>query len=700
MAERQVRNQSLPAQLIAAFIAVVLLTAATIGIPAIWLVRNQLDQQAWAEVEQGRRTTMALYTAQQREVTNLSILIAQRPTLHKLILAGESAALEEYLYTLENSAELNWIAVCDGDTVLAAAPAGMDQGCRVWQSSGYYLSTQNQSEHAWLIARQAIGEVAPEEAAIMGGYAVIAGISLNTTYLEQMQQKTGLEYILCRQDQPLTTSLPDSADKLAALIECPNRNASDPVYYDLAVDTRPFYSTYIPLNDNGLGTLVLLDVTDITATQNRLANLLVAGILSVSLAVSALGVLVARRISQPLVRLAEAAAQFARGDLQTQVAIHSPVSEVALVALALENARLDLLETLTNLQTERDWSEHLLASIVEGIVTLDQEQRLTYFSHGAERITGWSKTEVLGKTCDEIFQLAQPGKFSNIIPEPGKRSKVDVHLPGGRQASLAITRAQLTPSEAREAEIVLVFRDISEEEAVHRLLGHFLANVAHEFRTPLTALAASIELLMDQAPTLTSDELSELLTNLHLGTLSLETLVDNLLESASIEAGRFRVSPRTSDLGNIIAEATQTLQPLLDKYGQHLVINLPVPSPLVRADPRRINQVLVNLLGNASKYGPAEAQIEIEVTVTNEMAHIAVSDRGPGIPAAGRRDLFQRFVFPEEISQTAQAGAGLGLSVVKAIVEAHGGQVGVDNRPGGGSIFWFSLPLGNRREAA
>ncbi|MBN1666140.1 MAG: hypothetical protein JW862_03605, partial [Anaerolineales bacterium] len=246
---------------------------------------------------------------------------------------------------------------------------------------------------------------------------------------------------------------------------------------------------------------------------------------------------------------------------------------------------------------------------------------------------------------------------------------------------------------AREVEIALVFRDISEEEAVRRLLGHFLANVAHEFRTPLTALAASIELLMDQAGDLSPDELRELLTNLHLGTLGLQTLVDNLLESASIEAGRFHVTPRASDLGQIIAEASQTMRPLLEKYGQHLVINLPVSAPLVKADPRRIIQVLVNFLGNASKYGPPEAEIEIDVTTTPTLARVAVADHGPGIPAEGRRDLFQRFVFPEKSSQTAQAGAGLGLSVVKAIVEAHAGQVGVEDRLGGGSVFWFSLPL-------
>jgi signal transduction histidine kinase len=325
---------------------------------------------------------------------------------------------------------------------------------------------------------------------------------------------------------------------------------------------------------------------------------------------------------------------------------------------------------------------------------LDHERRITFFSHGAERITGWNQAEVLGKSCDEIFRLVGSDQaFSNMIPSAGKRNKVDVLLAGERDASLAVTRAELGPSEVAEFEIALVFRDISDEEAVHRILGHFLANIAHEFRTPLSALAASIELLLDQASELSQAELQELLISLHLGTLGLQTLVDNLLESASIEAGRFRVSPRATDLGNIVAEAAQTMQPLLDKYDQRLVMELPVNIPIVRADPRRIIQVLVNLLGNASKYGPPDAEIQLKVTATPHEARIEVADRGPGIPPEVRANIFRRFIYPDKESNTSQAGAGLGLSVVKAIVEMHAGRVGVEDRSGGGVVFWFSLPI-------
>ena len=281
-----------------------------------------------------------------------------------------------------------------------------------------------------------------------------------------------------------------------------------------------------------------------------------------------------------------------------------------------------------------------------------------------------------------------------MIPSPGQRRKITVALADGQHATLAITGARLAPSGAGDAEVVFVFRDVSEEEAVHLLLGHFIANIAHEFRTPLSALAASIELLMDQAFDLGPVELGELLNSLHLGTLGLQTLVDNLLESASIEAGHFRVSPRPADLAQLIGEATRIVQPLLDKRGQRLVVELPTTIPVVRADSRRTVQVMINLLSNANKYSPDQTEISVIATVREGWAQVSIADQGPGIPQEQRETVFHRFAYLDTGANGAQYGAGLGLSVVKAVVKAQGGEVGVDDNPGGGSIFWFTLPIG------
>jgi PAS domain S-box-containing protein len=675
--------RSLPVQMITAFMAVVLLTAATVGLPAIWLLQSQLDHQAWSQVAQGQRAVVSLYAAQIRELENLSILTAQRPTLHDLLNQGDVPKLTEYLYILQSGAGLDLIEVCESGQVVAAAQSYLEACNR--NPSTYILFGKVPPGETWMTGRANL------EMEYSSEMSVIVGIWLDEGFAAQISEETGLEHILCVDSYPVVASLESGAVPQEL---CRAKTIDDSTHFTFTLNDTPYYAAYLPLDGERLKAIAALDISAIVTTQRQLVGWMAAAIFGVSAVGSVMGVLFSRRISRPLVRLSEAAGTFSRGDLGLPVAVETQVREVALVARTLEAARSDLLKTLTSLQSERDWSAHLLASIVEGIVILDQEGRITFFSQGAERITGWNREEVMGRPCDEIFLLVDSDKsFSSLVPSAGKRNKVDVLLAGEREASLAVTRAELAPSEAAEAEIALVFRDISEEEAVHRILGHFLANIAHEFRTPLSALAASIELLLDQASDLSQTELQELLISLHLGTLGLQTLVDNLLESASIETGRFRVSPRIADLGNIVAEAAQTMQPLLEKYDQRLVMELPVNIPTVRADPRRIAQVLVNLLGNASKYGPSEAEIELKVTATPLEARVEVADRGPGIPPEARANIFRRFVYPHKDSNTSQAGAGLGLSVVKAIVETHGGRVGVEDRPGSGVVFWFTLPI-------
>jgi PAS domain S-box-containing protein len=675
---------SLAAQMILSFVALVLLTATAAGLPAFWLVRGRLEDQAWAQVDQGVRAAGALYEARQSELAGLAVLTAQRPTLQERLEQGEAAALESYLHTLRAGMELDLVLLCDaGRREIVQTGGPISAGLCQTLPDGVSFHLEGASRQVWLLGVHPIGD----EQSALG--MVIVGLLLDDSFAVQMRAQTGLEHTLLLDGQPLVTSLSgDICSRTAG-----SRARGDDGRWTFSLEGRPFYALRLPLGAEGLEAEVSLAVSSIAAARRSLAWTLAGSILVTAVAGSVVVVLLARRIGRPLVQLAGRAAALRQGDLDRPVSVGTPVREVAQLSEALEGAREELRQSLVDLQRERAWGTHLLEAIVEGIVTLDRRGHVTFFSHGAERITGWQRKDVLGRSCDQVFKPLETDKpFSQLIPSPGRRQKILVELRDGRQAILAVTGARLLPAEAGDARVALVFRDVSEAEAVHRLLGHFLANVAHEFRTPLSALAASVELLMDQAPDLSADELEELLTSLHLGVLGLQTLIDNLLESASIEAGHFRVYARPSSLDDIFAEAIRTMQPLLDKRGQRLVIELPTNIPVVQVDPRRTVQVLVNLLSNASKYGPDDAEIEIGAATRGECVLVTVADSGPGVPLAYRADLFRRFVQPGLGNDKAQVGAGLGLSVVKAVVEAQGGEVGIDDYDGGGSVFWFTLP--------
>lgn len=220
----------------------------------------------------------------------------------------------------------------------------------------------------------------------------------------------------------------------------------------------------------------------------------------------------------------------------------------------------------------------------------------------------------------------------------------------------------------------------------------FLDSVSHEFQTPLSTLQAALELVGDEDENLDATEMRELLKPAHMSLVGLKNLIDNLLQSSSIEAGLFTMRKRPTTLTEIIDDARRLVQPLLDRRHQPLQLPETDHLPTLNADPARLTQVLVNLLVNASKYSPVGEQIDLAVDLQQNRLRITVADRGPGIPPVEHPQLFQRFVRMAQ-RDNEQAGVGLGLHVVKTTIEAHGGEVGVDGRAGGGSLFWFTLPL-------
>jgi signal transduction histidine kinase len=223
------------------------------------------------------------------------------------------------------------------------------------------------------------------------------------------------------------------------------------------------------------------------------------------------------------------------------------------------------------------------------------------------------------------------------------------------------------------------------------LQAYFLANISHEFRTPLAGMKVSLELLLDNLRDLSPSELDELLNSLHLSVSSMSQLIDNLLESSKIEAEQLTLRRVNTDAEKLIVDAARLAQPFLNRRGQRLSIDIPLTPKRVHADTTRLIQVLVNLLINASKYSPGGGVIDVAVSGDDTRTVVTIADRGAGIPADKRDGVFKRFV---RLGATASEdyGAGLGLSVVKAIIQAHGGTVGVDERDGGGSKFWFTLP--------
>jgi len=180
---------------------------------------------------------------------------------------------------------------------------------------------------------------------------------------------------------------------------------------------------------------------------------------------------------------------------------------------------------------------------------------------------------------------------------------------------------------------------------------------------------------------------------INIGIIDLQSLIDNLIEAASIEAGRFKVNPKPTPLSAIILDAIGTVEPIVQKQDLKLVFTDPHLEITVQADQRRTSQALVNLLSNAIKHSHEGGTITVRSQVMDNAVQVEVIDEGQGIPKHQRSKLFNRFMTPFSEEDRDQLGLGLGLSVVKAIIEAQNGSVGFRDGEAGGAVFWFSLPV-------
>jgi two-component system sensor histidine kinase KdpD len=230
------------------------------------------------------------------------------------------------------------------------------------------------------------------------------------------------------------------------------------------------------------------------------------------------------------------------------------------------------------------------------------------------------------------------------------------------------------------------------------------STVAHELRGPLMALATSAELLVADFDSLGPEQVREMVAGIHCRALWLQELVENLLCAASLREGRLAMHLQPQNLLEVVAEVRQVVLPLLRRRDQRLRILQTAPTglPEVQADGRRLGQVLVNLILNASKFSPPGTAVEVTLARRAGSLRATVADRGPGLPEGSIDRLFEPFFRAPStavvtravrLGATAPEGVGLGLAIVKEIVARHGGSVGAGQRRGGGARFWFDLPL-------
>jgi signal transduction histidine kinase len=681
-----IRRTRLSTLLVSSNIALLLLAVIGVSFVAARLLEQLANEQALARVAQAAINAQNAVARSSDDMLTDAQVLAARPTLSHYLVARDAPSLRAYLGQYCQASHLDACAVLVDGQVLAQT--GPDLPWAALRAAGDRGSGR-------LLQRQPGGPL------ILGGVsgistrtgaAVVVATLLDAAYERRLSAQITLSVAVLDSDGALASSAgPGAALRHQALTTRQAANAY--------LGTPPLYLAVLPLRAPS-GDVVGVVQTTLPATSTLSAlRQLMQTLLLLSLGVAVLSVLasflVGRRLSTPLHMLTQAAHRIGGGDLVTPVP-PAAGAEIGLLATTLEEMRERLLQMTGDLRKQRAEAEAIITGVVEGVFTVDRARRVRYMNPQAAALLGVAPEGVVGRFCGDVLhpwstQGERPCEERCPIVHArfqGKATATErLALPEGRQRTVVITSA--APTDEQQ---VQVLRDETDLEATRRLRDTVLATISHEFRTPLSAQLASVELLLDKLPELSGEQIADLVHSLQRGTLRLTQLIDNLLESVRIEAGKDDMRRQSVALDEVLEEAADMIRPLLALRDQQLSMDLPYPLPAIEGDALRLRQVFVNLLANANTYAPAHSTIRIGGDVAGATIMLWVADAGPGFPGSGEDVLFERFV-RARAGEPEQTGMGLGLWIAKSIVERHGGQVRAQNGTEGGAHLSVTLPV-------
>ncbi len=363
-----------------------------------------------------------------------------------------------------------------------------------------------------------------------------------------------------------------------------------------------------------------------------------------------------------------------------------------LAALALDNAQL-----IGTVREREARIRSIMDSTSDGFVFVSRDGHIMSMSQRAQELLSageaWSVGADFARAMAEVD--ARPAHREAVIAalrsqlEGGNRAGAgDLELSGGR-----VLHWDAQPAKDDRGEIVgltFTIQDVTKEREVSRMKSDFVSFVTHQLRTPLAGIKWLLELA---AGTQDGEEIQAYVQDARDANERLVTLVNDLLDISRLESGRLVVTPQELDLGKMTKSVVDELTPLLKEKGHQLSVEWVDGLPLVMSDPQLLRQVVMNLISNAIKYTPPPGQIALKTRGQNSSVEWAVQDNGIGIPKDSLPRLFEKFYRAYNVHKIETEGTGLGLYLVRLIVEKFGGRIWCESEEGKGTTFLFTVPL-------
>ncbi|MDR6970062.1 ATP-binding protein [Leifsonia shinshuensis] len=376
--------------------------------------------------------------------------------------------------------------------------------------------------------------------------------------------------------------------------------------------------------------------------------------------------------------------------------------------LVLNEARLKtanrLIQSIWNAVTE------------QSVIGTDLDGLIDVWNPGAEKMFGITEKEVLdakhrivdfhldSELSDRLQDMdarfttvASTDEFSALV-DTVRAGSADVRdwtyvRPDGKRVSVQVAATPRLDENGHRVGFIFVATDMTQAREFARLKDEFVGLISHELRTPLSSILGYLELMRDDEESPLSEEQQQYLSVAERNAHRLLRLVGDLLFTAQVESGRFPLDLKDVELGGVVSASVESARPVAANSGVTLVGDVPESPVELRADPLRLGQAVDNLISNAVKFTPSGGTVTVSLRCEGEQAVIAVTDTGIGIPAVELSQLSQRFFRASTATRNAVPGVGLGLSITKAIVTAHGGRLDIASEEGVGTSISIVLPV-------
>jgi PAS domain S-box-containing protein len=377
-----------------------------------------------------------------------------------------------------------------------------------------------------------------------------------------------------------------------------------------------------------------------------------------------------------------------------------------LVLLSRAILKTEVEERTREVEKKEKYLEAIISSIGEGIIVIDKNFVITLINPGATKILSMLPSELLGKNIFNALPVSKDGRMLShdthpiflaltnkniVVGELGENYAYEISKQSKFPITLIVTPIFMMDAFSGE---VIVFRDITEVKKFEDARTNFISVASHQLRTPLTSMRWFLEMLLAKDAGAINEDQKHFITRVYEGTDRMINLVNLLLQIARVEAGRIKIEPISLNIKEVVQEVCALFKSTFDQKSQHVDITTnPDPFPPIAIDKDIIWQVFQNLISNANRYASEKSTIFISILKKEDVIEVAVKDSGIGIPSEQQSRMYEKFFRADNALRLVPEGSGLGLALVKSLVEGWGGKLWFESEENKGTTFYFTIPL-------